>query len=55
VLVGKRAKEPTLSGVTRGSYDAVVIGSGFGGSVLTYRLSQAGVDVCLLERGPVAE
>jgi cholesterol oxidase len=51
VLVGKRAKEPTLSGVTRGSYDAVVIGSGFGGSVLTYRLSQAGVDVCLLERG----
>jgi cholesterol oxidase len=33
------------------TYDAVVIGSGFGGSVATYRLSQAGCRVCLLERG----
>jgi len=32
-------------------FDAVVIGSGFGGSVLTYRLAQAGKRVCLLERG----
>src|SRR6266545_807302 len=33
------------------SFDAVVVGSGFGGSVMTYRLSQAGIPVCLLERG----
>lgn len=32
-------------------FDAIVIGSGFGGSVLTYRLAQAGKRVCLLERG----
>lgn len=32
-------------------YDAVVIGSGFGGSVMAYRLVEAGLNVCLLERG----
>lgn len=32
-------------------FDAVVIGSGFGGSVMTYRLGEAGRSVCLLERG----
>ena len=32
-------------------FDAVVIGSGFGGSVSAYRLAQAGLRVCLLERG----
>lgn len=32
-------------------FDAVVIGSGFGGSVMTYRLAEAGLRVCLLERG----
>jgi cholesterol oxidase len=32
-------------------YDAVVVGSGFGGSVTTYRLVEAGMSVCLLERG----
>jgi len=32
-------------------FDAVVIGSGFGGSVMTHRLSEAGRRVCLLERG----
>ncbi len=31
--------------------DAIVVGSGFGGSVMTYRLREAGLDVCLLERG----
>jgi cholesterol oxidase len=33
------------------AYDAVVIGSGFGGSVVAARLAEAGRSVCLLERG----
>ncbi len=33
------------------SYDAVIVGSGFGGSVMAYRLAEAGLRVCLLERG----
>jgi cholesterol oxidase len=32
-------------------FDAVVVGSGFGGSVTAYRLAEAGQTVCLLERG----
>jgi cholesterol oxidase len=32
-------------------FDALVVGSGFGGSVTAYRLVEAGFDVCLLERG----
>src|SRR5215510_91400 len=32
-------------------FDAAIIGSGFGGSVMAYRLSEAGLRVCLLERG----
>jgi cholesterol oxidase len=32
-------------------FDAVIIGSGFGGSVMAYRLADAGRRVCLLERG----
>ena len=34
-----------------GHFDAVVVGSGFGGSVTAYRLAEAGLSVCLLERG----
>ena len=32
-------------------FDAIVIGSGFGGSVMAYRLAEAKMKVCLLERG----
>jgi cholesterol oxidase len=32
-------------------FDAIVIGSGFGGAVAACRLTQAGQRVCLLERG----
>jgi cholesterol oxidase len=32
-------------------FDAVVIGSGFGGSVMAYRLCKANLSVCVLERG----
>ena len=33
------------------TFDAVVIGSGFGGAVSACRLAQAGFSVCILERG----
>ena len=33
------------------TFDAIVIGSGFGGAVSACRLAQAGLDVCILERG----
>ncbi len=32
-------------------FDAVIVGSGFGGSVTAFRLSEAGMRVCVLERG----
>jgi cholesterol oxidase len=33
------------------SYDVVIIGSGFGGSIIACRLAQSGRSVCVLERG----
>jgi cholesterol oxidase len=35
----------------RDDYEAVVIGSGFGGAVAACRLAQAGIDVAVIERG----
>ena len=32
-------------------FNAIVVGSGFGGAVMAYRLAEAGQRVCLLERG----
>ncbi|MEA2214233.1 MAG: cholesterol oxidase [Solirubrobacteraceae bacterium] len=44
----------TVRGATPGAsehFDAVIVGSGFGGSVTAARLAEAGWRVCLLERG----
>src|SRR5919109_2838104 len=38
-------------GGTDSHFDTVIVGSGFGGSVMAYRLAEAGVGVCVLERG----
>lgn len=34
-----------------GGYDAVVVGSGYGGFVAGCRMSMAGIKVCLIEKG----
>ncbi len=39
------------AGMQDSHFDAVIVGSGFGGSVMAYRLAEAGLEVCLLERG----
>lgn len=39
------------SSAIRGSYDAIVVGSGFGGAISTLRLAEGGRRVLLLERG----
>jgi cholesterol oxidase len=37
--------------MSREHFDAIIVGSGFGGSVTAQRLAEAGLSVCLLERG----
>jgi cholesterol oxidase len=45
----KLLSSPT--GSMREQYDAIVVGSGYGGSIALSRLARAGKTVCLLERG----
>jgi cholesterol oxidase len=37
--------------MTAEHFDTVIVGSGFGGSVMAHRLAEAGQSVCVLERG----
>src|SRR5215469_4554843 len=46
-----RAMGGRMTDATEDSADAVVVGSGFGGSVVACRLAEAQRSVCLLERG----
>lgn len=40
-----------MPSVSKLEFDAIIVGSGFGGSVMTARLARAGLKVLLLERG----
>jgi choline dehydrogenase-like flavoprotein len=42
---------PTADVDPRSQYDAIVVGSGFGGAMVAHTLVQAGLDVVMLERG----
>ena len=46
------AAVPVVAGEVGGqTFDVVIVGSGFGGSISAYRLAEAGRSVCVLERG----
>jgi cholesterol oxidase len=40
-----------VAGLPKDAYEAIVVGTGFGGAVTACRLAQAGVDVAVIERG----
>ncbi|MGO9932376.1 MAG: GMC oxidoreductase [Steroidobacteraceae bacterium] len=46
-----QADQASVAKPTEKLFDAVVIGTGFGGAVAACRLAQAGKNVCILERG----
>src|SRR5438477_2407527 len=49
--VRTRETRPAMHNGAQEHFEAVVVGSGFGGSATAYRLAEAGKRVCLLERG----
>src|SRR5437899_10874449 len=48
---GNADRRRSMTRTLNGAYDAVVIGSGLGGSTLAYRLAQRGLKVLVLEEG----
>jgi choline dehydrogenase-like flavoprotein len=51
VSIPNRADRAGAAKATEELFDAVVIGTGFGGAVTACRLAQAGKKICILERG----
>ncbi|WP_241518547.1 NAD(P)-binding protein [Streptomyces sp. CB03238] len=50
-MLGGAGSRTFAAAASRTHFRALVIGSGFGGSVAALRLGQAGVDTLVVERG----